>query len=64
MKNDYITNPPGIKKNLIKLSKKSKKDFNKLIPKNNDQIKTNNEQKKRIKKKSPEKNNYLNFNSS
>ena len=51
MKNDYITNPPEIKKNLIKLSKKSKKDFNKLIPKNNDQIKTNNEQKKRIKKK-------------
>ena len=64
MKNDYITNPPEIKKNLIKLSKKSKKDFNKLIPKNNDQIKTNNEQKKRIKKKSTEKNNYLNFNSS
>ena len=64
MKNDYITNPPEIKKNLIKLSKKSKKGFNKLISKNNDQIKTNNEQKKRIKKKSPEKNNYLNFNSS
>ena len=64
MKNDYITNPPEIKRNLLKLSKKSKKDFNKFIQKSNDQIKTNNNQKNRIKKKSHEKKNYSNLNSS
>jgi len=64
MKNDFITNPPEIKRNLFTLTKKSKKDINNIIPKSNDQIKKINDQKKRMKQNSHEKNNYLNLNSS
>ena len=45
MKNNNVTSPPEIKKNLFKLTKKSKNEFNKLIPNINFQAKAINESK-------------------
>ena len=63
MKNNNVTSPPEIKKNLFKLTKKSKNEFNKLIPNINFQSKAINESKLRNIKKSNEKHNYIKFNS-
>ena len=63
MKNNNVTSPPEIKKNLFKLTKKSKNEFNKLIPNINFQAKAINESKMRNTKKYNEKNNYIKFNS-
>ena len=63
MKNNNVTSPPEIKKNLFKLTKKSKNEFNKLIPNINFQAKAINESKLRNTKKYNEKNNYIKFNS-
>ena len=60
MKNNNVTNPPEIKRNLFKLTKKCKNDINKLIPFNNNQSKLNKQPKLRNKNNSKEKhqNNY------
>ena len=63
MKNNNVTSPPEIKKNLFKLTKKSKNEFNKLIPNINFQEKSINESKLRNIKKSDIKHNYIKFNS-
>ena len=63
MKNNNVTNPPEIKKNLFKLTKKSKNEINKIIPTINIQTKSINESKLRNIKTSKEKHNYSKFNS-
>ena len=63
MKNNNVTNPPEIKKNLFKLTKKSKNEFNKLIPNISFQTKLINESKLRNAKNLNEKQNYIKFNS-
>ena len=63
MKNNNVTNPPEIKRNLFKLTKKCKNGINKLIQKNNNQIKSVNEEKLKIKKNSHKINNYYKLNS-
>ena len=60
MKNNNVTNPPEIKRNLFKLTKKCKNDINKLIPFNNNKYELNKQPKFRNKHNSKEKqqNNY------
>ena len=62
MKNNNLTNPPEIKRNLFKLTKKSKQVINN-VNSNNNRMKKINEKKLRCKKKSFEKNNYSKLNS-
>ena len=63
MKNNNAMNPPEIKKNLFKLTKRGKKVINKMISNNNNQIKSINNPKLRNKKNSYEKSNYNKLNS-